>query len=490
MRIILIKYICLFCINLYTRVYFIWSGFRFVFSHTMTDTHSLDRSCRDIILKNMGYTDETLYLLYDTESPLAQTLSDAYIRVLESFSDAKNPIIIREFKNPPQPLYRGGMVNPENPHAEKQNRVITSHNIEENKRVWLNHHETLEVRQTSDTSLTGKMVEKTEHGLSLSSQWQAQQEQQGQSGQILTHKGCTSYPSSEWQKQQEWEKQDTQQEQIDPQIESIKNELISLPAWSIVILVQSTNFRLSTFRIRLELFHRGIHVVEHNHLAYIPEEQFPTFYHCLEYRTDEYVRLQHEFMKLSEGADETRVVSIDGGVLTFGPVETIRWNTWDYTWVENKWGTYPIGETFTEARDLSQVNGRCLVDTYPREDFSIEVCEPFELIIQNGRVLPSPHFPPGFQKLYDWVVQYEWEVMVRELGFGLNPAISTATPLHDINFHERKRWIHLSLGKKHWIYGKKLPKTEVQRFHIDVFVALESVFIGETQVFRDGLWCV
>lgn len=429
MRIILIKYICLF---------FTFDTLSSSIIRVFMNTY-LEQSCRDIILKNMGYTDETLYLLYDTESPLARDLSDAYIWVLNSFSDAKNPIIIREFKNPPQPLYRGGMVNPENPHAEKQNRIITSHNIEENKRVWLNHHEVLEVKKTEDTSL-----ESTENI----------------------------------------------QEQIDPQIESIKNELISLPKWSIVILVQSTNFRLSTFRIRLELFHRGIHVVEHNHLAYIPEEQFTTFYDSLTYRTDEYVRLEHAFVWLAENAMETRVQSMNGDILTFWPLEKFRGNTGDYTWVENKWWTYPIGEVFTEAVDLSQVHGRCLVETYPREDFSIEICDPFELIIENGRVLPSPHFPPGFQKLYDWVVQYEWEVMVRELGFWLNPAISTTTPLTDINFHERKQWVHLSLGKKHGIYGKKLPKTEVQRFHIDVFVALDSVFIGQRKVFENGIWII
>jgi aminopeptidase len=80
--------------------------------------------------------------------------------------------------------------------------------------------------------------------------------------------------------------------------------------------------------------------------------------------------------------------------------------------------------------------------------------------------------------------------MVRELGFGLNPAISTTTPLRDINFHERKVGIHLSLGKKHGIYGKKLPKTEVQRFHIDVFIALQTVYIGEKQVFENGKWSI
>ena len=80
--------------------------------------------------------------------------------------------------------------------------------------------------------------------------------------------------------------------------------------------------------------------------------------------------------------------------------------------------------------------------------------------------------------------------MVRELGFGLNPAISTTTPLSDINFYERKLGVHLSLGKKHGIYGKKLPKTEIQRFHIDVFVALAGVYIGSKRVFQDGKWII
>ena len=59
------------------------------------------------------------------------------------------------------------------------------------------------------------------------------------------------------------------------------------------MLSQSTNFRLSTFRIRLELFHRGVHVVEFNHLAYIPENEIDTFTASLAYRTDEYVRMEN-----------------------------------------------------------------------------------------------------------------------------------------------------------------------------------------------------
>jgi aminopeptidase len=73
---------------------------------------------------------------------------------------------------------------------------------------------------------------------------------------------------------------------------------MTLPKGSIVVLIQSTNFRLSTFRIRLELFHRGVHVVEFNHLAYIPESQFDTFQDALIYRTDMYTELEDKFRKL------------------------------------------------------------------------------------------------------------------------------------------------------------------------------------------------
>lgn len=276
----------------------------------------------------------------------------------------------------------------------------------------------------------------------------------------------------------------------DSEVNIIKNDLISLPKGSIVILVQSTNFRLSTFRIRLELFNRGIHVVEFNHLAYIPEEEFLIFEESLMYRTTEYVRLHNKFEELANWVQSTRIQSLNGEMLVFWPIEKIRGNTGDYSHSENKGWTFPIWETFTEAIDLVNVNGKCLIDSYPREDFSVEICKPFELIIENGRVLPSDHFPVTFSKLYNWIVQFEWEVLVRELGFGLNPAISTDNPLSDINFYERKVWVHLSLWKKHGIYWKKLPKSETQRFHIDVFVALESVYIGENKIFANGKWIV
>ncbi|MBC7498859.1 hypothetical protein H7170_04420 [Candidatus Gracilibacteria bacterium] len=394
----------------------------------MISTTQLEQSCHDILVKNMEYTDQSVYFLYDTESPLARILSDAWISVLTHLSSAT----IREFRNPPQPLYRGGLINPDNPHLVEQNRVITSHNIEENKRVGLNHHEIMK------TNIDAVIV--------------------------------------------------------DPQIDILKNELMSLPAGSIVILVQSTNFRLSTFRIRLELFHLGIHVVEFNHLAYIQKNEFTTFANSLSYQTDEYVRQEGVLRTLIEENNakggNMRIQSVNGEFLTFGSLENIRGNTGDYTGTVNKGGTFPLGEVFTESVELDSLNGRCLIESYPREDFSVDHCTPFELVIERGRVLPSPDFPAPFAKLYNWIVEYEGEVMVRELGMGLNIAITTTTPLSDINFYERKIGVHLSLGKKHGIYGKKLPKTMIQRFHIDVFIATEGVYIGDQRIYEDGSWIV
>lgn len=208
--------------------------------------NSLEQACHDIIHKNLAYSGEPIYLLYDTESPLAVRLSDAYKSALSQIPQSSDNITTREFINPPQPLYRGGLLNPDNPHIVEQNRLITTHNIVENIRVGLDHHQVIET---------------------------------------------------------------TKAEEIDPQIESIKSELLGLPKDSIVILIQSTNFRLSTFRIRLELFNIGVHVVEFNHLAYIQEQEFEAFEKSLAYRTPEYLRQEAVFHRHIENGLTPRIVS-------------------------------------------------------------------------------------------------------------------------------------------------------------------------------------
>lgn len=51
----------------------------------------------------------------------------------------------------------------------------------------------------------------------------------------------------------------------------------------LVILLQSTSFRLSQFRIRIELFNRQLKVIEHPHLARIRKEEFTAYFDSLAY---------------------------------------------------------------------------------------------------------------------------------------------------------------------------------------------------------------
>ena len=88
-------------------------------------------------------------------------------------------------------------------------------------------------------------------------------------------------------------------------------------------------------------------------------------------------------------------------------MERARGNTGDYTHSEHKGGTFPIGEIFTEAIDLESVSGEALVEAYPGDSFEVVHTEPFLLQIQQGRVLPSVHFPPMFQKIYSLIQETE-----------------------------------------------------------------------------------
>ena len=110
------------------------------------------------------------------------------------------------------------------------------------------------------------------------------------------------------------------------------------------------------------------------------------------------------------------------------------------------------------------------------------ICEPFRAEIQAGYLVQSGDFPPDFSALLDRIVASEGSIMVREIGIGLNRAISRNRALSDVNYFERQFGMHLSLGKKHGIYGKKLPKEMIQRFHIDIFLDVTKLRIGDFEI--------
>jgi aminopeptidase len=60
--------------------------------------------------------------------------------------------------------------------------------------------------------------------------------------------------------------------------------LLSLEKFSMVILVQSTNFRLDEFRLRLNLKNSNIGCIEHNHLIYMKDKEIQTYLKAISYK--------------------------------------------------------------------------------------------------------------------------------------------------------------------------------------------------------------
>ena len=84
--------------------------------------------------------------------------------------------------------------------------------------------------------------------------------------------------------------------------EELREKLLGLPSGSTVVLVQSTNFRLDDFRIRLQLFNAGIGCLEHAHLNYFTESEYETYADALEFRGDYYKKVGGELAQKLENA--------------------------------------------------------------------------------------------------------------------------------------------------------------------------------------------
>ena len=78
----------------------------------------------------------------------------------------------------------------------------------------------------------------------------------------------------------------------------------------LVVLIQSTSFRLDAFRIRVELFKRSLKVIEHPHLARLPGPEGLIYIDSLAYDRDYYRGVGRA---LKERIDRTKVAIIDSG---------------------------------------------------------------------------------------------------------------------------------------------------------------------------------
>ncbi|MDP5009409.1 MAG: hypothetical protein NWQ13_10635, partial [Glaciimonas sp.] len=120
----------------------------------------------------------------------------------------------------------------------------------------------------------------------------------------------------------------------------------------LVVLIQSTNFRLEAFRIRVELFKRELKVIEHPHLSRMPGAQALYYIASLAY-DPAYYRGVGSALKSRIDRAQCGVVDSGGERLVFAsPFESAKLNVGDYREMKNAGGQFPIGEVFTEAKDL------------------------------------------------------------------------------------------------------------------------------------------
>ena len=277
--------------------------------------------------------------------------------------------------------------------------------------------------------------------------------------------------------------------------QEIINSFDTMNPGDLVVMLQSTNFLLNEFRIRLHLFNKNLKVVEHMHLERNTPDQWETYIDSLAYDTSWYPVVAPA---LKNKLDNSKVLNIvtgasesDTALLTIsGPLEDAKLNIGDYTGMNNIGGTFPIGEVFTEAQNFEDMNGEVYIYAFADSDFNISMHNPFKIIIENGLVTGyGDNAPTSFINIYNQVKDHE-RPLIREVGFGLNRAITKEKYLNDITAFERILGSHLSLGEKHSVYKKEGMQSKKTKYHVDLFPAIISAEVNGEIIFKDGEYLV
>ncbi len=259
----------------------------------------------------------------------------------------------------------------------------------------------------------------------------------------------------------------------------------------LVVLIQSANFRLEAFRIRVELFKRSLKVIEHPHLGRMLGLEALYYLDSLAYDPVYYRGIGRA---LKERIDRALcgVLESGGEKLIFdSPFEPAKLNVGDYAGMRNVGGQFPIGEVFTEAKNLEAVSGRVRVFVFGDTTFTAHKPDnAMTLVVAQGKVVDVIDSNTEFDRVLANIHADEGEVWVREFGFGLNRAFTPQRLVSDIGTYERMCGIHLSLGAKHGLYKKNNLQRRVARHHVDVFAVTESVTLDKDVVYQNGAWQV
>lgn len=273
--------------------------------------------------------------------------------------------------------------------------------------------------------------------------------------------------------------------------EAVTNAFAELGQGALVVLIQSSVFRIPGFRIRVELYRRNIKVIEHSNLDRMAADEIQYYVDALAYDPAYYRRVGPWLKARMDAARSVRIES-DGEVLHFDtPLETAKLNIGDFTGLKNVGSQFPIGEVFTEARDLTRVFGRVKIYGFTDTSLRLDVSPvPITLVVEGGRVVDTVGSTSELDRVLAVIRAEEGEVWLRELGFGMNRAFSRERRVADVGAFERVCGVHLSLGARHGVYKKPHLKHREVRYHVDSFVVTDRVLLDDDVVYADGAWQV
>lgn len=269
--------------------------------------------------------------------------------------------------------------------------------------------------------------------------------------------------------------------------EEILGEFEALPEKSLVVLVQSVSFRMTKHRLRADLFRKGHQVIEHVRLSYNKEEEIENYLNSLKYDTPFYLEMSAKIEKLLQGKVPIVYESGDGLKLVVdSSYEKPIKNTGDFSGQVSGSSAFPIGEMFTEAKELAKINGSIVVFAFPNQNHKVSWCDPFIITVKDGCVI-SHTGPAEFEEVLKAIKSEESnKVQIREIGFGLNRNLGFDKRISEPTCFERFAGVHFSLGLKHAMYRKKISKQVYQKYHVDIFCKVDRVFIDETKIFENN----
>jgi len=274
--------------------------------------------------------------------------------------------------------------------------------------------------------------------------------------------------------------------------QEVLSQIDTLKAGDFVALVQSTSFRLSAFRIRIELFKKSIKVAEHPHLGRMNEAyEVHNYVNALAYDKTYFHHTGHTLKEMINTASGAVVHSGDEKLIFRGGFEDAKINIGDYREMKNTGGQFPIGEVFTESTELASLNGRTNIIAFGDTNYKVNIPpKPITIVIEKGQIVATQNSTDEFEAVLDMIREEEKVVWVRELGLGLNRAFSKTNHVSDMGTFERMCGLHLSLGAKHGIYAKEGMKRNSGKFHIDVMIDTDSFDIDNKKVFDGEKWLV